>query len=49
METIGNFARKIGIKTIAEQVETKEELNTLKELNIDYFQGYLLGEPSFEF
>ena len=49
VETIGDFARKMNIKTIAEQVETLEELKTLKELNIDCVQGYLLGKPSFEF
>ncbi len=49
VETIGDFARKMGIKTVAEQIETEEELKTLKGLKIDYFQGYLLGKPSFEF
>ena len=49
VETIGDFARKMNIKTVAEQVETIEELKTLKELNIDCLQGYLLGKPSFDF
>ena len=49
VETIGNFARKMNIRTVAEQVETIEELKTLKELNIDSLQGYLLGKPSFDF
>jgi len=49
VETIGDFAKKMGIKTIAEQIETVDELKTIKSLNIDYVQGYLLGKPSFEF
>jgi len=49
VETINNFAKKMGIKVIAEQVETVNELKTIKSLNIDYVQGYLLGKPSFKF
>jgi len=49
VETIGNFAKKMNIKTVAEQVETTDELKRLKSLNIDYFQGYLLGKPEFNF
>ncbi len=49
VETIAEFARKMNIETIAEQVETLEELEILKSLKVDYFQGYLLGKPSFEF
>ncbi len=49
VETIAEFARKMNIETIAEQVETLEELEILKSLKVDHFQGYLLGKPSFEF
>jgi diguanylate cyclase (GGDEF)-like protein len=49
VESICNFAKKMNIITVGEQVETIEELKILKELNIDYLQGYLLGKPSFEF
>ena len=49
VETIGDFAKKMGIKTVAEQIETIDELKTIKSLNIDYVQGYLLGKPSFSF
>jgi len=49
VETIGDFAKKMNIKTVAEQIETVEELKRLKSLNIDYFQGYLLGKPEFSF
>ncbi len=49
VETIANFAKKMDIEIIAEQVETLEEAEKLKELNIDYLQGYLLGKPEFNF
>jgi len=49
VHAIVSFSKSLGIKTVAEQVETKEELETIKELGIDYTQGYYLGKPSFEF
>lgn len=49
IETIATFAKKMNIETVAEQVETEAELRTLKELDVDYLQGYYLGKPSFEF
>ena len=47
VETINIFAKKLGIKTIAEKVETEEELVTVQEMDIDYVQGYFLARPSF--
>ena len=49
VETIADFANKIGIKTVAEQIETQEELDTVKSLGVNFVQGYYLGRPSFEF
>ena len=49
VETINIFAQKMNIKTVAEQIETKEEYETIKSIGIDYMQGYYLGRPSFEF
>jgi len=46
VETIVEFAKKMNIKTIAEFVANKEILDKVKELNIDYTQGFYLGEPS---
>ncbi len=43
---IMDMAIKNGIKTIAEGIENKEDLNTVLELGIDYSQGFLLGMPS---
>lgn len=45
VETIIDFARKIGAKTIAEFVSDEEIYNTLKKLDVDYSQGYFTGKP----
>lgn len=45
IETIVDFARKIGAKTIAEFVSDEEIFNTLKALRVDYSQGYYTGKP----
>ncbi|WP_321778171.1 GGDEF domain-containing phosphodiesterase [Sulfurimonas sp.] len=45
VETIVDFANKLGIKTIAEYVHSSTVLDTIKELNIDYSQGYYIDEP----
>lgn len=39
------LARSIGMKTIAEGVETRAQLNKLIAIGCDQVQGYLLGEP----
>ena len=45
VETIQLFAWKQDIKTVAEFVETPEILQTVKDIGINYTQGYLLGKP----
>jgi len=45
IEGIVSVAKKIGIKTIAESVENEEGLEMVKDLGIDYAQGYYLGKP----
>ena len=45
IETIVVFAKKLGKKTVAEFVSSKEIYDIVKELGIDYTQGYYLGEP----
>ncbi|RBQ28165.1 EAL domain-containing protein [Aliarcobacter vitoriensis] len=45
VEAIVFFAQKVGIKTVAEFVSSKEIFNICKELDIDYFQGYYFDEP----
>lgn len=44
-ETIVNYAKRLGIKTIAEYVHSKEVHEKVIELGVDYSQGYYLGEP----
>ncbi|MFT7003763.1 MAG: EAL domain-containing protein (putative c-di-GMP-specific phosphodiesterase class I) [Sulfurimonas sp.] len=39
------FAKNANIKTIAEYVSTKEIDEKVRELGIDYIQGYFYGEP----
>jgi len=46
IKTIKNFADEAKIKTVAEFVHSKEILKKIKELKIDYAQGYFLGKPS---
>lgn len=45
VETIIVFARKLGKKIIAEYVHSEEVFNVVKELGIDYAQGYYFGKP----
>lgn len=46
VQSIVQFAKKSGIKTIAEHIETQREYEIVKKLGVDYSQGYLLGKPS---
>jgi len=43
--SISDIARKLGIKTVAEFVHSKEIFEIVKEIGIDYFQGYYFSEP----
>jgi diguanylate cyclase (GGDEF)-like protein len=46
VESIVTLSKKLNIKTIAEFVESEEILNAVKEIEIDYAQGYYIGKPS---
>jgi diguanylate cyclase (GGDEF)-like protein len=46
VETIVNFAKKLNIKTIAEYVHSSVVMDKVKELGIDYSQGFYIDEPS---
>ncbi len=39
------FAPELGAKIVAEGIETEAELSTLRQLKVDYGQGYFLGRP----
>ncbi len=45
VETLVLFAKKLNMKTIAEYVHSQKIYDIVKELGIDYAQGYLLGKP----
>ncbi len=43
--TIVNMSKTLGLKTIAEGVETEEQKEVLKSIGCDFIQGYLLSKP----
>ncbi len=45
MSALNTVARSINATVIAEGIERMEELHTLREIGVDYGQGYLLGRP----
>ncbi|NOQ30757.1 MAG: EAL domain-containing protein [Helicobacteraceae bacterium] len=48
VSTIVEFAKKMHIKTIAEFVKDEKIAAIVKEMHIDYSQGYYYGEPKAE-
>jgi PAS domain S-box-containing protein len=46
VRSIVEFAKENNIKTIAEYVENREIFEKVKEIGIDYSQGYYFGKPS---
>ena len=45
LEALLSFASKMNTKVIAEGIETREELDVLRELGVPYGQGFLLARP----
>ncbi|MBS4069617.1 MAG: EAL domain-containing protein, partial [Sulfurimonas sp.] len=45
VSTIVEFSKKLGMKTIAEFVENEEIFKIVKDLGIDYSQGYYFSAP----
>ncbi|MCT7433409.1 EAL domain-containing protein [Aliarcobacter cryaerophilus] len=45
VQTIVGFAKALKIKTVAEFVHNEEVLNCVKNLDIDYSQGFFIDEP----
>lgn len=45
IQSVADICRKMGIRLIAEGVETEEQLALLKELNCSGAQGYLFSRP----
>ena len=44
-ESIVVMAKKLGYSTVAEGVETAEQLEYLKSISCDLIQGFYLGKP----
>lgn len=44
-ESIINIAKKLKIKVVAEYVSNQELADKLAEYGVEFYQGYLLGEP----
>ena len=45
MRSVVTMAKNIGMKTLAEGVETKEQLDFLKSIGCGFIQGYYYGKP----
>jgi EAL domain-containing protein (putative c-di-GMP-specific phosphodiesterase class I) len=45
VHAIITLAHKLGLKVVAEGVETEAQMQILTDLNCDVFQGYLLHRP----
>ena len=45
VSSIVDMAKKIGIRTLAEGVETEEQLEFLREIGCEKLQGYYIGRP----
>jgi diguanylate cyclase (GGDEF)-like protein len=45
VESLANFARKEGVRTVAEHVEDAETARILADMGVDYGQGWHFGRP----
>jgi len=48
VRTLVNFAKESGIFVVAEYVENESTFNMLKEMGVDYFQGFYFSHPKPE-
>ncbi|MCB0962597.1 MAG: EAL domain-containing protein [Acidimicrobiales bacterium] len=46
VESLASMAERLGIHVLAEGVETPEQLQVARELEMTWVQGYLLGRPA---
>lgn len=44
--TIVRFAQQMGLKVVAEFVENRQTVDVLREMGVEYAQGYYYGRPS---
>jgi diguanylate cyclase (GGDEF)-like protein len=45
VESVNRIAHEMGLRTVAEFVETEAILDCLREVGVDYAQGYAIGRP----
>lgn len=45
VQSMHNIAQIMNMKTVAEHVENNDIINTLKEIGVDYIQGYAISRP----
>jgi diguanylate cyclase (GGDEF)-like protein len=48
VESMADFARKEGIQTVAEHIEDAETARILREMGVDWGQGWFFGRPQLE-
>ena len=48
LDAIAKLCRRLGIKLVAEGVETATELDAVREAGIQFVQGFYFARPSFE-
>nr|WP_316851842.1 EAL domain-containing protein [Pseudomonas alcaligenes] len=48
VESTLDMCRKLKVRVIAEGIETQAELQTLQQMGVELFQGYLLAKPGFQ-
>ncbi|HEY6335088.1 MAG TPA: EAL domain-containing protein [Alphaproteobacteria bacterium] len=46
LRSIVTLCRELGVRTIAEMVETEAQADELKAIGVDFAQGYLFGRPA---
>lgn len=46
VQLISEIAKSAGLRTIAEYVQTRDAMNLLGELGVDFAQGYYCGKPA---
>jgi EAL domain-containing protein (putative c-di-GMP-specific phosphodiesterase class I)/GGDEF domain-containing protein len=45
LESLVNMCKELGCKVVSEGIETEADLNAIKNLGVDYAQGYLYSKP----
>jgi len=48
VQNLSNLCQDIGIRTIAEFIESRDILDAIKSMNVDYAQGFHIGLPGAE-